>query len=101
MLDTGWIEEIRNLLQDGVPLTAPGFRAIGYQSVARFFSGESSRATTEEEVFRATRQYAKRQKTWLRSEPNLTGIPVMSLDDEGMRQALDGALSIVSGRGDK
>jgi tRNA dimethylallyltransferase len=101
MLDAGWPEEIRNLLQKGVPLSAPGFRAIGYQSVAGFLSGKSSRATTEEDVFRATRQYAKRQKTWLRSEPNLTGLPVTSLDDEGMRQALNGALSIVSGRGDK
>ncbi len=100
MLDGGWPEEVRNLLEGGVPITSPGFRAIGYQSVAGFLLGRLSRLETEEAVFRTTRRYAKRQRTWLRSEPRLRALPMTQLTDESIRQVADSALSIVFGRGD-
>lgn len=100
MLEAGWLEEVEALLHKGVPLSAPAFRAIGYQSLAGFLLGETDRATTLENIFRATRQYAKRQKTWLRSEPNLTELSVEEMNDWGISQATNEAMQILSGRGE-
>jgi tRNA dimethylallyltransferase len=81
MFDEGWADEVRALLGSGVDESAPAFRAIGYQSVARAVRGQITDGMAQEEVTVATRQYAKRQYTWLRSEPNLRrlelGGPVM------------------------
>lgn len=87
MWELGWPEEVNKLLEKGVPLSAPAFRAIGYLSVASFLSGETGRQTTEEEIYKATRQYAKRQRTWLRSEPNLVRVETNGLSAEGIMQS--------------
>jgi tRNA dimethylallyltransferase len=71
MLDAGWIAEVEALLAQGVPLECPGFRAIGYISIAKFLQGEISEEDLITEIVLKTRQYAKRQRTWLRSEKNL------------------------------
>lgn len=87
LLSEGWPEEVAALLQKGVPLSAPGFRAIGYLSVAGFLSGETDWDRTVESVYRATRQYAKRQRTWLRSEPGLVKVQATSPGDDEVVQA--------------
>lgn len=94
--DKGWPEEVEKLLANGVPLSAPAFRAIGYVSVAGFLSGENSRDKTEEDIFRATRQYAKRQRTWLRSEPNLVRLTAQRLGGDDIIQAAHLALELNS-----
>lgn len=99
MFEAGWVEEVETLLNKGVPLSAPGFRAIGYQSLSGFLSGQADWDTTVETIFRATRQYAKRQKTWLRSEPDLIELSIKLIDDCGTKQASDEAMQVVSGRG--
>lgn len=99
MFKAGWLDEVQTLLDKGVPLSAPGFRAIGYQSLSGFLSGQADWDTTVEKVFRATRQYAKRQKTWLRSEPDLIELSIKLIDDCETELAIDKAMQIVSGRG--
>ena len=49
---------------------------IGYRQVMAFLQGEISREELEPQVHVATRQYAKRQRTWFRSTPcQRTGVP--------------------------
>jgi tRNA dimethylallyltransferase len=72
MLEAGWVEEVRALREAGVPREAPGMRAIGYRSLWDHVVGVSSLAVAAESIRSETRRYAKRQRTWLRSEPNLT-----------------------------
>lgn len=76
MFSDGWAEEVRTLIAQGVPKTAPAFRAIGYLSLIEWLEGQASREDTRAEVILRTRQYAKRQRTWLRSEPGAIDIPV-------------------------
>ena len=71
MFRAGWPEEVALLLRRGVSLGAPGMRAIGYRTVARMLKGELSLNEAIDRVAIETRQYAKRQRTWLRSEPRL------------------------------
>ena len=69
MLAGGFVEEVRALLARGT-LTAdsPALRAVGYRQLAAFCEGRESLAEASQKALFATRQLAKRQLTWLRSE---------------------------------
>ena len=71
MIDDGWRDEVRQLLDSGVPLSAPAFRAIGYRQMAASLEGSLSLDEAMHLTLISTRQYAKRQMTWLRREPRL------------------------------
>jgi tRNA dimethylallyltransferase len=72
MLGQGLVEEVACLrARSDLHLDTPAMRAVGYRQVWQFLDGALS---AEEMVMRgiiATRQLAKRQLTWLRSEPDL------------------------------
>jgi tRNA dimethylallyltransferase len=67
MLEAGWIEEVQSLLDAGFGGARP-MRSIGYRQVAAAcLSPEPiDRAALATEVVRATRVFARRQRTWLR-----------------------------------
>jgi tRNA dimethylallyltransferase len=67
MLDHGWADEVRGLMET-VPAEAPAWNATGYDAVRRFVRGELSRESAHEGILIATRQYAKRQRTWFRHQ---------------------------------
>lgn len=70
MFQDGAIEEVRALLQrNDIPANAPVRRAIGVAELADFLDGSLSREEALERAQAATRQYAKRQYTWLRHQP--------------------------------
>ncbi|MDX2065722.1 MAG: tRNA (adenosine(37)-N6)-dimethylallyltransferase MiaA [Fimbriimonadaceae bacterium] len=71
MLQNGWIEEIERLAHAGYGPGDPGFRAIGYEVMSAYRDGQVTRDEAVLATVVQTRQYAKRQRTWLRSEPNL------------------------------
>jgi len=77
MLDAGWANEVRRLLEDGVPVDSQAFQAIGYREVAEWIRGLADRRETEEKIVAATRQLAKRQRTWFARE---SGVEWMSPD---------------------
>jgi tRNA dimethylallyltransferase len=70
MLAAGWVEEARELLARGYLDTRP-FASVGYKQVALALqqSGPFDRAELELSIFRATRVFARRQRTWLRDQP--------------------------------
>lgn len=70
MLDGGAIEEVAAALDR--PTTAA--QAIGFAEIRAHLSGEITRATCEERINAATRQYAKRQETWFRRESWLASV---------------------------
>jgi tRNA dimethylallyltransferase len=68
MFDSGLIDEVRSILARGYSEDAPPFRSHGYRQAVDYLSG---RLDWNEAVYHAqtrTRQYAKRQMTWFRSE---------------------------------
>lgn len=69
MLDGGAIAEVEALLARGLSPDLPVMRAIGVAEIAAMLHGESSREETLEMGQQATRNYAKRQFTWLRHQP--------------------------------
>lgn len=70
MFDEGAIDEVAALLaRDDIPPEAPVRKAIGVPEIAALLAGEIGRAEALERAQAATRQYAKRQYTWLRHQP--------------------------------
>ena len=72
MLDAGFVAEVQALYDRGdLDLSKPAMRAVGYRQVWEYLSGHSSYEQMIERGIIATRQLAKRQHTWLRSEQDL------------------------------
>ena len=83
MLEQGLIEEVRGLFERGdLNSDLSSMRCVGYRQVWRYLTGELDYADLPEKAIIATRQLAKRQLTWLRTqtdaywfdsfEPNMT-----------------------------
>jgi tRNA dimethylallyltransferase len=68
MLENGAIDEVRALIERGLPQDAPLMRAIGVPEIAAMLVGEISTNAAIERGQAATRQYAKRQYTWFRNQ---------------------------------
>ena len=62
----GLADEVRALLANGVPPSSTALQAIGYKELLSALRGERSFAEAVEEIKLRSRQYAKRQLTWLR-----------------------------------
>jgi tRNA dimethylallyltransferase len=71
MFAAGLIEETRELLQKYGEAARP-LGSIGYKQVVQFINGELDRESTIRAVQQAHRNYAKRQMTWFRKEPDVT-----------------------------
>jgi tRNA dimethylallyltransferase len=69
--EKGWVQEVRELIDRGIPLSSPLMMSIGFRTIAQCFSENSSLEAMEQEVVQATWQYVRRQMTWSRKEPNL------------------------------
>jgi tRNA dimethylallyltransferase len=69
MLKQGFVEEVRRLRARGdLHADMPSMRAVGYRQAWAYLEGQLSASEWVEKAVIATRQYAKRQMTWLRSE---------------------------------
>ncbi len=67
MLDDGWLDEVRALAAR-VPDAAPAWNACGYEALRGVVQGTTSLDEAKRAIFVATRQYAKRQRTWFRHQ---------------------------------
>ena len=66
MLQQGLVEEIRNLLESGIPEKCTAMQAIGYKEFVAALDGQCSIEEAADEVRKSSRHYAKRQLTWFR-----------------------------------
>ena len=69
MIARGLFDEVRALLDAGVPRDSTALQAIGYKECLACLDGRASREDAAAEIKLRSRQYAKRQLTWLRRNP--------------------------------
>ena len=73
MLEQGFLDEVKALYaRDDLHADLPAIRCVGYRQVWQYLKGELDADEMKERAVIATRQLAKRQMTWMRSEPNTT-----------------------------
>ena len=92
MLEMGLMEEIRSLLDSGIPEKCTAMQAIGYKEFVNALEGREPLSQAAEEVKKASRHYAKRQLTWFRRNPAVRWL-VRSGDDD--REILASARQII------
>jgi tRNA dimethylallyltransferase len=67
-IEHGWIEEVQGLVARGYG-EARAMASVGYRQVRDYLEGTLAREALEDAVVRATRIFARRQRTWLRDQP--------------------------------
>lgn len=81
MVEQGLFDEVKTLLDEGIPESSTAMQAIGYKEPAAFFRGEITKDEAIELIKRESRRYAKRQLTWLRRNDRLFWIRHKSSPD--------------------
>jgi tRNA dimethylallyltransferase len=72
MMKNGFVDEVRMLRQrDSLGAESASMRAVGYRQIWSFLDGQYDLDEAARRALYATRQLAKRQLTWLRSERDL------------------------------
>ncbi len=67
----GLVEEVRRLLNEGVPASSNALGAHGYRRVVEYLSGKRELDSAIEQTKLDVRHYAKRQLTWFRHESSV------------------------------
>lgn len=78
MFRAGWIAEVESLLARGYDSGSPGMISLGYRELTDAIEAGRDPRETIDDIITHTRQYAKRQDTFFRSEPDAVRIDVSS-----------------------
>ncbi len=84
----GLLQETEQLLTAGYPIEAKPMQSLGYRQAINVISGRQSLSDAITELQIKTRQYAKRQITWFRAEPDIHWLPGFGADPAVREEAL-------------
>ena len=99
MLERGWMEEVRGLIESGMPAKAKPFDFIGYKELRAVLAREMELEEARAAIQQATRRYAKRQMTWFRREQGVHWLTGFGGDAKVQEQALEWIQSQIAGSG--
>ena len=69
MIKEGLEEEVRSLLNAGIPTDCLSMKSLGYRQMAEYLKGQCDFATAVDNIKKETRHFAKRQITWYKKMP--------------------------------
>lgn len=81
MMRDGLLEETKRLFKLNPSVTA--LQSLGYKEIGSYIAGEVSLEEAVELIKKRTRNYAKRQMTWFRKEPDINWVDVTGIVDAG------------------
>lgn len=94
MLAAGFMQEMQQLYaRESLHAELPSMRSVGYRQAWKYLAGEYDENEMRERAIIATRQFAKRQLTWLRSETNLSTMSAEKHDIHDVRQQIEALLA--------
>ena len=82
MMAQGLLEEVRALLNCGVPSDCQAMKAIGYQELALYLQGQMPLDDAVARIKTRTRRFAKRQLTWFKRMPYIHWYEKDQYEDE-------------------
>ncbi len=71
MMKDGLTDEVKTLLDDGVPDTAQAMQGLGYKELIPYLRGQTPLEEAVDTIKLRTRHYAKRQLTWFRPDERI------------------------------
>ncbi len=91
MIEDGLKEEVENLLAEDKPLSKQAAAAIGYAEMIAHLNGDMELDETVERIKINTRRFAKSQRTWFKTFPNVHWIDIKETDtvQTVLQQTLD------------
>jgi tRNA dimethylallyltransferase len=84
MWAAGFEAEVRQLEQAGLREGRTASRALGYQQLLRYLTGEWTLDQARAETVRATRRFARRQESWFRRDPRITWLDAPALATQAL-----------------
>jgi tRNA dimethylallyltransferase len=87
MFESGLVEEAAHILQKHGPAARP-LTSLGYKQAIQFLRSELTREQALEGAQQAHRNYAKRQMTWFRREPNVSWLKGFGDERETQQAAM-------------
>ncbi len=89
MMREGFLDEVAGLFErDDLHGNLPSIRSVGYRQLWMYLEGTLTLDEASEKAKTATRQLAKRQMTWLRSDQNLNTLPAGDANNANRAEAL-------------
>ena len=88
MFDQGLVEETKTLLDKYGDRARP-LTSLGYKQATQFLRGELTREQAVQSAQQGHRNYAKRQMTWFRREPDVTWLNGFGDDPEIQQMAVE------------
>jgi tRNA dimethylallyltransferase len=76
MIDTGFVDEVRDLLAEEKPLSKQAGCAIGYAEIINYLNGNTNLENAVELIKKNSRRLAKNQRTWFRSFKNVNWLNI-------------------------
>ena len=70
MLALGFVEEVKRLMEK-YGWSLPLLDTLGYQEIKDYLGGETDLETAKELIVIHTRQFAKKQRTWFKAQPDI------------------------------
>lgn len=71
MIDLGLVDEVKNLLDEGLDKNSQSLKAIGYKEVISYLDGEIDFDEMVDLIKKNSRHYAKRQLTWFKRDERI------------------------------
>jgi len=91
MVEDGFADEVRNLLNMGYDETLKPMQSLGYKHMADYLHGVYSLPEVIRLIKRDTRRYAKRQLTWFRADKDVEWFSPQDID--AIRKRIDRVVS--------
>ena len=82
MFENGLVDEVKQLLKNGVSPNCQAFKGIGYKEVVQYLEGLISYDACVDLIQKNTRHFAKRQITWYKRMPYIEWISIDSQTTE-------------------
>ncbi len=92
MLESGLVDEVGGLMGQGLDLTMPVLKTIGYREVIEHLQGVHDHSEMVRLIKRNSRRYAKRQLTWFRRYPDYEWLDRNATNEE----LVNGILSVLA-----
>ncbi len=81
MIESGLVEEVESLLNNGLDANLNSLNTVGYKEIISFLKEEITLDRAIELIKRNTRRYAKRQMTWFRKDKRIKWFDINFADD--------------------
>ena len=93
-LEAGWIDEVKNLLEQGYSPSLSSFRSIGYREIATHIEGGMPFDEMRQAIIHKTRRFARTQFAWFRHDDERITWMDASEDSAGLAEQIQAMLGL-------